>query len=287
MARSLKAALAALALLLGGGTVATSSQADHLPREGDVRFKVTCNSDHAANDDPIVFPNQPGASHLHDFVGAHGVTAATTSYTALTGNGTKCNDAGDEAAYWTPALYANGQLVPPNRMTGYYRLNQKVPPIEAYPNGLKVIAGYNAANPGADARYIGWKCVSGTGNGLGDPPPASCAGNELMAQIRFPDCWVGKDASGVPVRDSADHRSHMAYAVPGPNGHNVCPPSHPVQVPSLTVDVIYITAARPITLASGGHNTLHGDFFNGWNRPRLLERIETCLNGLQRCGSGG
>ena len=70
---------------------------------------------------------------------------------------------------------------------------------------------------------------------------------------------------------------------------NVCPPTHPVQVPELTTYTHFdsIKLGATITgLSSGGTNTIHADFFNGWLRSRLQERIDTCLNGLQRCESG-
>ena len=34
-------------------------------------FKVDCTFVKSAMDDPIVLPNQPGASHAHDFFGNH------------------------------------------------------------------------------------------------------------------------------------------------------------------------------------------------------------------------
>ena len=34
------------------------------------QFKVECAWSHSAPDDPIVHPNHPGRSHLHDFFGS-------------------------------------------------------------------------------------------------------------------------------------------------------------------------------------------------------------------------
>ena len=42
------------------------------------RFITRCNYTHTLLDDPIVKPNQPGASHSHDFFGNVTTNAATT-----------------------------------------------------------------------------------------------------------------------------------------------------------------------------------------------------------------
>src|SRR5207244_9474853 len=51
-------------------------------------------------------------------------------------------------------------------------------------------------------------------------------GSFLRLHVRFPDCWDGQNL------DSADHKSHMAYALRGE-----CPSTHPVAVPA--VELIY------------------------------------------------
>lgn len=246
------------------------ASANHI-REGNVRFKVTCNYSHSLPDDPIVFPGRPGASHLHDFAGKVGVNATTTSYSALV-NGddiTTCNDPADLASYWVPALYANGVKVNPTRMTGYYRRGNKHGDIKPYPDGLKIVSDKG-----------GWQC-----NESPQTSPLGCKA-DIKLRVDFPDCWDGVNL------DSADHRSHMAYSI-ATRDANVCPGSHPVPVPRLTIYVNYhlSVVATVFTLASGAvsglGSTVHGDFFNGWERDRLIERIETCLNQLQRCDSGG
>lgn len=276
MNRVLLALLACALVIVAGPAFA------HHVAEGDVRFKVTCKYSHSLSDDPIVYPDQPGASHRHDFWGNTITSATTTTYDELRAGDTTCNDAEDEAAYWLPSVYADGTLVVPSRLTGYYRLGEKHPTIYPWDSGLKVIAGDDPNESGMqNEEHFGWKCSDGSGTGLGvHKPPDSCTNDDLVATVEFPDCWDGVNL------DSADHRSHMAYSVAGTDA-NVCPATHPVQVPELTVFAHYITAARPITLSSGGVRTLHADFFDGWGAARLQERIDTCLNGLQRCTSGG
>ena len=44
-------------------------------RQSQAVWSTKCNLSHQAPDDPIVLPARPGASHLHQFFGATGVTA--------------------------------------------------------------------------------------------------------------------------------------------------------------------------------------------------------------------
>src|SRR5215213_2837661 len=85
---------------------------------------VTCNYSHSLKDDPIVFPNQPGAAHLHDFIGARSTNAFST-FNSLRAGGTACTLPGDSSSYWVPALYENGVRVLPTGQQAntlvYYR----------------------------------------------------------------------------------------------------------------------------------------------------------------------
>jgi len=288
--RTVAILVAALAFLTGIPSVSFAATTDPLLakniREGDVRFKVTCNLDRQLSDDPIVFPGQPGVSHQHDFFGKLSITASTTTYTQLV-NGddkTTCNDGLDMAAYWSPSLITSDQgIVKPSRVTGYYRRGSKNGLIGAYPDGLKIIAGYRVGYATPSTEITSWQC--GEAALLRSATPPNCGSDHLRAFIRYPDCWDGVNA------DSADHRSHMAYSVYNTGAKaNVCPSTHPSQVPQLTMYVSYDTVSLGSTvtgLSSGSEDTLHGDFFNGWDRARQLERIDTCLNKLARCESGG
>jgi hypothetical protein len=65
------------------------------------QFVLRCGYSHTLPDDPIVFPGQPGASHLHDFYGNTGVNAFSTFETMLAGE-TNCRVPSDTAGYWPP-----------------------------------------------------------------------------------------------------------------------------------------------------------------------------------------
>jgi hypothetical protein len=97
--------------------------------------------------------------------------------------------------------------------------------------------------------------------------------------VRFPDCWNGRNL------DSADHRSHMAYAVRGR-----CPGSHPVEVMKLVVRITWPTrpaSADAVTLGGGkvAPTGFHADFWNAWHQPALEQLRWDCIEVAHSCGA--
>jgi hypothetical protein len=82
---------------------------------GEGAVRILCNVAKFAFDDPIVYQNQPGVSHLHQFFGNTAVNAFTTADSiANVGNGTCSGGIANRTGYWTPAMVdASGQIVPP------------------------------------------------------------------------------------------------------------------------------------------------------------------------------
>src|SRR6266704_3483524 len=71
-----------------------------------------CHHSHYLPDDPIVFPGQPGATHLHDFLG-NNTTDANSTLASLQAasnpwNSTCPANTADTAAYWFPAVLESG-----------------------------------------------------------------------------------------------------------------------------------------------------------------------------------
>jgi hypothetical protein len=233
-------------------------------------FHSMCGFVSAAMDDPIVYPNRPGAAHLHDFFGNTTTNAASTLATLQRG-GTSCDNPTDRSAYWVPALISpSGQVIVPQRISAYYIGGNLVGRMSVmpYPSGLKIVAGGDTSNFG----QAGYSCTEG--NPISSVPLNCGNGANLRAIIIFPSCWDGVHT------DSTDHRSHMAY----PNGRG-CPAHYPVLVPKLGIRVKYpIGNARGYGLSSdmGMHMTngmsLHADFFNAWD-PASLAHLVACLNG--------
>ena len=236
------------------------------------QFHTACRLTKAAMDDPIVFPNQPGASHLHDFFGNLTTNASSTLASLLQG-GTSCSFSADTAAYWVPALIApGGTVVAPDRITAYYLRGDVSSSVAPFPTGLKIVAGGDTHN----LKAAGYAC----GEGMPvSSVPLNCGRGQLRSVIAFPSCWDGSHI------DSSDHRSHMAY----PSGRG-CPRGFSIRVPRLVIHVRYpVSNGEGYGLSSdaGYHTTngmsLHADFFMAWNQTAFAQLVQSCLNGRGSC----
>ena len=276
--------IAAGAALVAGllGTSALAGGRDHsepVPgvTQADLRgvnFVESCRFSHRAPDDPIVFPGKPGASHEHTFVGNRSTDAFST-YGSLRSSGTTCRRPEDTAAYWVPALYQGTQLVLPESATIYYRRGT-IAPVRAFPANFRMIAGDAAATSPQGLRVTFWSCGALSGVAPSSTVPACPAtrGSFLRLHVRFPSCWDGRRL------DSADHRSHLAYAM-----RRRCPSTHPIPVPAITQIYRYPTrGGEGFALASGGQFSAHADFLNAWKQDTLQTLVDGCLNALVHCG---
>ena len=264
-----------LATAGGAGAAAriTPTAADHGgPRHGGGYrgyFAIGCGFSHRNNDDPIVYPGRPGLSHNHTFFGNTATNAASTP-TSLRGGTTTCRLNADTAAYWVPTLFVNGRPVAPRGAIVYYiRRTRGV--VQAFPAGLKVIAGDASATRAQGARVTYWVCGRLAATTLASCPNGFRSEGVSLV-VKFPNCWNGTSL------DSANHKSHLAYSTGG-----ACPASHPVAVPALAIVVRYpALGAGPIALSSGGQLSGHADFINAWNQDVLQRLVDRYLNGLRR-----
>ncbi|HYI74727.1 MAG TPA: DUF1996 domain-containing protein [Gaiellaceae bacterium] len=241
-----------------------------------VNFVETCRFSHQAPDDPIVFPGKPGASHQHTFVGNR-TTSAFSDFGSLRSSPTTCMRKDDTAAYWVPTLYQGSTAIFPQGATIYYRRGT-LAAVSAFPNNLRVIAGDAAATTAQGMRVTFWSCglVSGVGRSESVPTCPDARGSFLRLHIRFPECWDGRRL------DSADHKSHMAYAM-----RSGCPSTHPVEVPQITQIYRYPSrGGAGFSLASGNEFSAHADFVNAWKPGALRKLVDDCLNALVHCGRG-
>jgi hypothetical protein len=249
--------------------------AQALTASGRIGFNVKCEYSHSLPDDPIVFPGQPGASHLHDFYGNTTTDAFTTS---TVGGPTTCAASGDSSGYWQPALLVNGTAVQPDAAVIYYQPGvSDATLVRPFPPGLRMIAGdSHAIGPQANVFY---RCE---GSGAGDTPmtalPQDCRpypGSHLTAHIKFPSCWDGLQL------DSTDHKSHMAFVSRGG-----CPANYNHPVPEVGLVVHWsVEDGSTATLSSGLGYSMHADFFNGWSPTTLANLVRKCINPMKRCGS--
>ena len=254
-------------------------------------FVAVCPFSHTATVDPIVSPGVNPFGHSHDFFGnVH--TDQDSIPESLRGQDTTCVTAFDASGYWVPTLFdtASGTnvQVTASSATFFYRVNYPQDPakVEPFPADLLMIAG-NAKATAPQASYVEhWSCAS-TPNTQSALLPASCAGSEFVLTLTFPECWDGVNVN------SADHKSHMAYAL-----GNSCPADHPHLVPQLTYEIHWpdqgaddsklalssdLMASPPATPGT----TTHGDFMNGWSLETMNQRVTQCLQKAVICDKDG
>ena len=277
------AAAACVVTLMWWKAPAASGQDETAPNEPS--FVVKCEFSHRAQVDPIVDFGKTTSFHMHDFFG-NTTTDENSTYDTLRAGGTNCDDPGDTAAYWAPTLSWTDSSGTTERTASitrfYYRLGGKSPnvPVNPHPaldtngdgqldDGLKIVT--------VQGKKVEWRCQGGTWS---PTPPTQCGDNTtLVVRIFFPDC-LQVDANGQPVVDSADHRSHMVDAT-----STGCPSTHPYPVPRLQTNFVFkasqlATKGQP-TLSSGGqpsYSTMHVDFFNAWDQPKLEDLVARCIN---------
>ena len=265
-------AVSLFVVLAGMGT---AHAADDPPQAQYHEMHANCDVNHRLNDDPIVFPGLPGASHNHSFIGNPAVNAASTPQ-SLVGGATSCEDPLDASGYWFPTLLKNGVPVIPDAPTVYYKSGVKdYRTVKPFPAGFKLLVG-DLHTPDA-AHFLGnWQCNGYKGNAI----PASCpAGSSLVVRLTAPSCW-----DGVHV-DTTDHKSHMAFPARG-----VCPADHPVPLPMLEIKLPYPLNngdTSGLAYSSGASYSFHYDFMNGWDATRQNYLVSYCINGGRQCNGFG
>jgi hypothetical protein len=264
--------------------IAASAQAtDH--------FIVQCSYSHSLPDDPIVYPGQPGASHLHDFVG-NATTDANSTYSSLLGQPTTCGAPADTAAYWMPAMWIGQTRYVPKYARAYYSRDAPAGvKVVAFPANTQIVAGdktRTTPSPG----IVSFSCGAST---PGDSPssgqaPYDCksrlGGDDshdgLVGRVLFPHCWDGVG------NQQADF---MGYTATCPLGWKY--------VPRIRLGFHYFACGANATIWPIGQMTppptagvttfgsmpgmlpwtaFHADFFNSWNQSGLTAEINKVLN---------
>ena len=246
-----------------------------------------------AKDDPIVYPGQPGMSHLHVFFGNTATNAFSTAETIRTqGNSTCRGGVSNRSSYWIPAMIdtTTGAPLTPDEPIFYYKQGYVISPssaIQKLPEGLRMIAG-DASNATASGGAWRYACLDKTFMRVlndGKQIPVCPAGSvSLQIEVFFPQCWDGRNL------DSPDHKSHMAYPV-----QFKCPSTHPVALPEITFVVGYPLGAGnttkwrlssdtyPANLPAG--YSMHADWFNGWKRDVSDSWAKNCIEKSLDCGA--
>ena len=276
-------------------------------------FRFICGAGQIRYDDPIVYPGQPGKSHLHQFFGNVEADANSTFSSLRRSGDSTCNWTGkgiaaNRSAYWMPAMLdGKGHVVQPERVAIYYKQPPSNGPLCAansptrrgicvpIPNGLKFIFGYDmvTGKPPTGGTYF--NCAdAGSTQGRYPSIPAAKAhcevGGRLIPTIAAPTCWDGKRL------DSPNHRDHVSYLTEV-NGVTKCPSTHPYMIPRFTMAVSYrVEAGDDHSLwrlsSDAMHpelphgSTFHADYFEAWDNDVKMMWQTHCIDRLLSCTGG-
>ena len=277
-------------------------------------FRFICNPGDLLADDPILYPGQPGASHLHQMYGNTGVNASSTHQTLRASGDSTCGGDGQGLAAMLNEL---GLAVKPEFISIYYKSRPNTDPTVSdpanpkymgqavpIPNGLKMIFGFDPTGvnsaPTGDAYF---DCNGPTAKSAHyasiDAVVAANAcpagqGNKLGWIIDAPSCWSGKAV------DSIDHRSHVAYpiiATVAGTPYKKCDANHPYVIPGFKQGAWYLVPAgadlakwdfscRNMTPGKPHGFCGHADYFEAWSPPVKKEWTDNCINKMLNCAAG-
>ena len=273
--------------------VATTTE---IPTPSGGEFRISCTPSHMSNDDPIVYPNQPGAAHHHTFFGNTSVNAKSNLMTlSSTGNSTCSGGIMNRSAYWFPSVIdtATNKPIAPDFSIFYYKANFIAGElIQPPPKGLRMIAGNSKGTTAANSKSM-FTCIPPNDKisrpfyGWSRSIPACPVNWEMDMSIGFPQCWDGVNL------DSPDHISHMAPADTSISPYR-CPATHPVPIPSIALNMRFkvvegmdlskwrLSSDNYSTTLPGGYSA-HTDWVNGWDEEFMKGIIKNCLNKKQDC----
>ncbi len=246
-------------------------------------FRFFCVPSHYSYHDPVVYPGQEGAAHLHMFFGNTEVDAHSTGDEIIKSGRTTC-DGGitNRSAYWIPALYnENGEVVLPSLINNYYKSwvddRSKIRPI---PAGLEILSN-------TDVKGSGGVVVSKVDEERWTASIRIYPNDGFTLEVIFPDC-IAVDETGNPVLSSPGGTSHMAYSA------GACPPSHPYTIPQLTQNVKwadvpfdsdwYFSSDSVGNVPKG--MSAHADYVAGWTEESAQIMADCVRDGFKECGPG-
>lgn len=299
----------------GTGAIPPKSATGATPNLDDPgAFRFICAPAGLNWDDPIVYPNQPGKSHLHQYYGNTAITASSTYASIRTFGNSTCNSPLNRSGYWEPAMIvgATNQVVRPDFNSLYYKRYPTNHPFcmkgnalyqgecVPIPTGLRMIFGFNMQTMSGGIGYYNCQGPTATQahypasqNGLRDAAAVCGPGNKLGMIISAPDCWDGVHL------DTPDHRSHLAYMQRDPNtGQLKCDAAHPKVIPQLTLGVWYSVGpetanswylssdvmADGTTMVPG--STFHADYWEGWDEQVKMMWTNGCIQQRLNCSGG-
>ncbi|MGW0468163.1 DUF1996 domain-containing protein [Streptomyces sp. NPDC003027] len=248
-------------------------------------------------DNVIVAPGvRNGAHHMHDYVGNQANDAFADDEDLARGR-TTCRNQGDRSTYYWPVLRLQngraeadaeadgggndqnvGEIQTPDEVTLEF-VGSPVSKVTAMPRFLRIITGDAKAFTNGDANAnASWSCTGFEDRQLKDKYPICPEGSKVVRTFRFQSCWDGRNT------DSANHRTHVAFADPvsGRCGAGFR------AIPQLVQRIVYDVPPGPGFAVDSFPEQLHkpvtdhGDFINVFDQ-RLMKRLVACLNEGRRC----
>ena len=275
-----------------GRTTMTGSSSSR-PAHG---VRIYCPPSHFAYDDPVIFPNQPGQSHLHVFIGNTEAKASSTPSSLLNGGNSSCEGGINvRSSYWTPAVISQGQAVIPATAWIYYKTfmaNTNFEDLQIVPNGLKMLA--SSSTKGYKDQLEVEKNVFNT----------HTRKQSMKLTANFPNCIATRNGQwdGVPILDYRDMpgqasrivNSHVAYAENSDDdlNHLGCPKTHPYRIPSMSIHQYYhlddlkggwkLASDIERGASTSAGETFHADYIAAWD-DATMRFITDCNRFPQNC----
>ncbi|MFJ8029463.1 MULTISPECIES: DUF1996 domain-containing protein [unclassified Streptomyces] len=268
------------------------------------RCGVNANKNHNT-DNVIVAPGVAnGAHHLHDYTGNQKVNAFSSNQTFLQG-GTSCQNRSDLSSYYWPVVRIQdgsqdfdqnrdgggkegnvGKILTPVQAQIKY-VGSPTSKVVAMPQFLRIITGdAKTTTNGLANANAHWSCTGFENKvQLTTQYPICPQGSKVVRTFAFQSCWDGQNI------DSANHRTHVAFADAGGNCQNGFK-----AIPQLTMRLVY--NINPPTVQNGQvknayavdgfpeqlHKaaTDHDDFISV-TKNGLANKIANCVNSGQNC----
>ncbi|MCS0605133.1 DUF1996 domain-containing protein [Streptomyces sp. LP11] len=269
------------------------------------RCGVNANKNHNT-DNVIVAPGVAnGAHHLHDYVGNQKVNAFAGNQTFLQG-GTSCQNRSDLSSYYWPVVRIQdgsqdfdqnsdgggkegnvGKILTPVRAQITY-VGSPAGKVVPMPQFLRIITGdAKTTTNGLANANAHWSCTGFENRvQLTQQYPVCPQGSKVVRTFAFQSCWDGQNI------DSANHRTHVAFADPGSgacgNGFKAIPQLTMRLVYDITPPTVRNGQVKNAYAVDGFPEQLHKaatdhDDFISVTRGNLANKIANCLNRGQNC----
>ncbi|MEM9217658.1 MAG: DUF1996 domain-containing protein [Cyanobacteria bacterium P01_F01_bin.150] len=259
--------------------------------------RIYCPPSHFAYDDPVLFPNEPGRSHLHVFIGNTEAQASSTPSSLLNNGNSSCEGGVHvRSSYWTPAVISGDQPVIPATTWIYYKTfmrNDNYEDLQVVPNGLQMLA---------------LSSTKGYRNQLKveeDVANSHTRKRSLKLMAVFPNCLATQDGrwDGEPILDYRDMpdeasniiNSHVAYSENSADLNDIgCPKTHPYRIPTMSIHQYYHLEdlldgwklASDIERGTEAGESFHSDYIAAWDEE-TMEFINNCNRYAKSCDFEG